>query len=281
MAQVAAGLSFLEEEARKVDKDRFLCALFASHQERESLCALLVANQEIARIPESAQDPVLRRIRLQWWRDELVGGAGGTQHPVLARLIPAFRAAAVPDAAIECYLDARAGELDFEQPADLAALEQFAAATSGVIGETSVRLLDKAPPAALEAGRQVGTAWALVGFARSVPHHARLGRCYLPQDLCREHGVAVGDLLAGRRPVGLGRVVEAIVSRATALLRHVRTMRRQVPRAALPALLPAVLADGYVRTLRRTGYDPFAAALASPRPRDLLRLGVAGRLGRY
>jgi NADH dehydrogenase [ubiquinone] 1 alpha subcomplex assembly factor 6 len=280
---IPASLSYLEQEARRTDKDRFLCSLFAPHHKREALCALLVMNQEIARIPELVTDPLLQRIRLQWWRDELHGLLEGrsSAHPALAALAPAARSCELPPASLDRYLDARESELDFDQPPNQAALERFGESTSGVVGEMSVRLLGDASPAALDASRRVGTAWALIGLARSVPHHLQAGRCYLPLEVCRQHGVATEDLLAGRRPAGLARVVETVVLRAQALLRELRSRRGGVPCKAVPALLPAVLADGYARTLRRCSYDPFVAPVESAGAIGLLRLAVAGRLGRY
>jgi phytoene synthase len=54
-----------------------------------------------------------------------------------------------------------------------------------------------------------------------------------------------------------------------------------VPRNAVPALLPACLADIYLRRLRRAGFDPFDDSLARPLPFKGLRVAAKALFGRY
>src|SRR5579859_2497108 len=56
------------------DPDRFLTALFAPAERRETLFLLYAFNHELARAREVASEPTLALIRLQWWR-EVVEGA--------------------------------------------------------------------------------------------------------------------------------------------------------------------------------------------------------------
>jgi hypothetical protein len=54
-----------------------------------------------------------------------------------------------------------------------------------------------------------------------------------------------------------------------------------VPRPVLAALLPAIVASGFLRRLRRAGGDPFAPALARPDPLQSWRLLAAALRNRY
>jgi phytoene synthase len=54
-----------------------------------------------------------------------------------------------------------------------------------------------------------------------------------------------------------------------------------VPRAALPALLPAVIAMHVLARLRRAGCDPFDPRLAAPDPLQSWRLAAAAWRGRF
>ena len=63
--------AYLLAEAKRRDPDRFLCALFAPAERRDDLLALLLFNDELARIPDAVTQPVTGLIRLQWWRDAL------------------------------------------------------------------------------------------------------------------------------------------------------------------------------------------------------------------
>src|SRR6202045_4412867 len=54
---------------RRHDRDRFQTVLFAPAARREALFALYAFNYEIARVRESVTEPMLGRLRLEWWRE--------------------------------------------------------------------------------------------------------------------------------------------------------------------------------------------------------------------
>ena len=54
---------------REGDKDRFLATLFAPQKYRRPLHALYAFNLEIAKVRETAREPMPGEVRLQWWRD--------------------------------------------------------------------------------------------------------------------------------------------------------------------------------------------------------------------
>ncbi len=280
-----ADLNYCETEARRLDKDRFLCALFAPGEKRAALCALWVFNQEVARIPDRVDETLFGRIRLQWWRDSVVSSDGGSSmagNPVLESLQDSVTRYGLPVAEIERYFDARERDLENWRPSDLDALEDFCAETSGVLGGLAARILDPDSASPVAVAQRVGTAWALLGIARSTRFHARAGRCYFPQDLCRRFAVDEDRDGLPRPGEPLSAVIKVIVERAATLLADARKARSQVSRASLVAVLPAVLADGYGRRLRRAGYDPFvAAALESPDFGTLVRLRIRATIGRY
>ena len=103
-------------------------------------------------------------------------------------LADAIRACSLERAPFDRLLDARESDLEAEGPPDLAALERYAAATGGSLTTLMLQAsgVDSGP--ALEAGRQVGTAWALIGTVRAAPRIAAQGRIMLPADLLAEAG---------------------------------------------------------------------------------------------
>ena len=66
-----ADLSSLGAFVRRYDRDRYLTALFAPADRRQALMALYAFNYEIAKTREVVREPVLGRIRLRWWRENL------------------------------------------------------------------------------------------------------------------------------------------------------------------------------------------------------------------
>ena len=254
-----AALSAVGALAREADYDRYLSAVFAPAGSREALFALIAFNHEVARIPEAVSEPMLGRIRLQWWREVVEAAYAGEptrRHEVAVPLTHAIHACSLDRAPFDELLDAREGDLEEGGPTNLAALERYAGATGGALAALMVQAsgTDSAP--ALEAGRQVGTAWALIGTLRAAPRAAAQGRVTLPADLLAEAGITADDLRAGNGFDGFAAVAEQVAHRATALLDAARDARRAVPRQGRGVLLIARLADLYLARLRRAGWDP-------------------------
>src|SRR5215469_407438 len=88
------GLSPVAALVRQHDHDRFQTALFAPSAQREALFALYAFNYEIARVRETVREPMLGRIRLQWWREVIAAACEGgaeRQHEVVVPLTAAIR----------------------------------------------------------------------------------------------------------------------------------------------------------------------------------------------
>ena len=256
---MAPQLSPIGALARAADYDRYLSAVFAPAAAREALFALIAFNHEIARIPEAVSEPMLGRIRLQWWRevlDAVYAGEPTRRHEVAEPLADAIRACRLDRAPFDALLEAREEDLESEGPADLAALERHGAATGGSLAELMVRASGADSGPALEAGRRVGTAWALVGTLRAAPHAAAQGRVTLPADLLSKAGIAAEDLRTGRGFERFAAVAEPVAGRAAELLATARQARRAVPRPGRGVLLLARLADLYLAQLRRAAWDP-------------------------
>ncbi len=252
-------LSSVGALARAADYDRYLSAVFAPASRREALFALIAFNHEIARIPEAVSEPMLGRIRLQWWREVLDAAYAGEptrRHEVAVPLADAIRACGLDRAPFDALLEAREADLEEGGAADLAALERYAAGTGGALTELMVRTTGADSGPALEAGRQVGTAWALIGTLRAAPHAAAQGRVTLPADLLAGAGITAEDVRAGRGFERFAAVAEPVAGRAADLLTAARQARSAVPRQGRGVLLIARLADLYRARLRRAAWDP-------------------------
>ena len=279
-----AALSAVGALARVADYDRYLSALFAPAARREALFALIAFNHEIARIPEAVSEPMLGRIRLQWWREVVEAAYAGEptrRHEVAVPLAETIRACSLDRALLDRLLDGRESDLEEDGPPDLAALEGYAAATGGSLTALMLQACgtDRAP--ALEAGRQVGTAWALVGTLRAAPRSAAQGRVNLPADLLAKAGIAADDLQAGRAFDRFADVAEPVAHRAQALLDAARQARPAVPRQGRGVLLIARLADLYLARLRRAAWDPRDPSLDVGLLRKQTGMLVGALSGRY
>ena len=227
---------------------------------------------------------MLGRIRLQWWRevlDAVYAGEPARRHEVSVPLADAIRACALERAPIDALLEAREADLDSDGPADLAVLERYAAATGGCLTELMVRACGADSGPALEAGRQVGTAWALIGTLRAAPRAAAQGRLTLPADLLSKAGIAADDLRSGRGVERFAAVAEPVAERAAELLATARQARRAVPRQGRGVLLIARLADLYRARLQQAAWDPRDPRLVASPLRKQAAMLVGAMSARY
>lgn len=277
-------LSYCAAQVRRHDPDRFLTALFAPAKEREDLLTLYAFNLEVAKTREVVSEALLGRIRLQWWRETIEGLYAGAEPPAheaarpLADLIPRRQ---LTQGHFERLIEAREYDFEDEPPPTLEALEDYAEGTSASLLALALEALGVREDGAVAVGREVGIAWALTGLLRAVPFHAQTRRLCLPRDLMRAAGARPSELFDRGQTAGLDRVVRQIAQRAREHLAAARRYRAALPRAALPAVLLARLADFYLAELRRSGYDPFALDPRSKSPLKPLRLTIAAYLGRY
>lgn len=249
------------EQLRRSDRDRYLIAQTAPAGRRGDLFALYAFNQEIAKTAEVVSEPMIGRIRLQWWREAIAEACAGKSrdHAVLIALAAAIRDRGLTPGHFARLIDARDADLDSRQPGNLAELEAYCRDTSAPLISLALEVLGQTAESAHALTEPLGTAWALTGLLRALPFHARRKRLLLPGDMINIHSADARALFELQPTAKLKEAVETLAVRAEALLSTARHQRPKPPKAAHPALLLAILAQGYLETLRRAGYDPFDA----------------------
>lgn len=140
---------------RVADRDRFLGALFAPEPARRDLLALLAFDHELARTRTVTREPMLARIRLEWWREavtEAAGTATPRAQPTVESLSETVRRHGLAPDRLIALIDAREEEVD--GPLDVVrtghALADLQLAALGVDHEPSRR-----------AARALSAAWLM------------------------------------------------------------------------------------------------------------------------
>ena len=151
----AASHRYVLDLVRSADRDRFLGALFAPEPARTDLLALLAFNYELARTRTVTREPMLARIRLEWWREAVVEAAGAGKpraQPIVESLSETIRRCRLQPQDLIALIDAR--EEEIEGPLDVLraghALADLELAVLGVGDEASRR-----------AARGVAAAWLM------------------------------------------------------------------------------------------------------------------------
>lgn len=213
----------------KGDPDRYRAAMVAAPERRAGLFALYAFNLELARAPWVASEPLLGRIRLQWWADaleEIAAGRPTRRHEVVAPLAEA----GLPLDLLRDMLAAREFDTEGGRHPDLSALEAYVRRTSGHLAEAAARHLG-AGEAAVPVVRRFAQGAGTAALLRALPVLRARGRDPLPPDVD----------------------VPQLVDLAWGHLRASRRERTLVPAVARPALLAGWKADAI---LARAGRDP-------------------------
>ncbi|QDJ10048.1 Phytoene synthase family protein [Roseomonas mucosa] len=271
-----AELSEIGAIARRSDPDRFLCALFAAPERREALFTLIAFNNELARAREVVSQPMMALIRLQWWRDsldEMAAGRPVRRHEVAGPLHALVTAGVLDAADLQAMVDAR--EAEAEEIESRGAFESYLRGSAGGFAVAAGRLLG-APPALLPALQSAGAGYGLAGVLRTLPLQARQGRNLLPVEMLAEAG-AEAEGIAPDAPAVVA-VARRLAAEALPVLEQARKALRDLPKPAVAAALPLVLAR---RDLRRIADG--ADLVQPPGPRggaDRLAVAWAGLRGR-
>jgi len=167
----AASHRFVLDSVRETDRDRFLAALFAPEPARRGLLALLAFDHELARTRFVTREPMLARIRLEWWREAAVEAAGEGKpraQPIVDSLSETARREGLAPDALVALVDAREDEIE-------GALDVLR--TGGALADLQLGVLGVNDPVSREAAHAVGAAWlmgegperaALLGEARAL-----------------------------------------------------------------------------------------------------------------
>lgn len=287
-------MDYLSPLVSRDDRDRFLTAQFVPLTSRTDVLALYAFNIEVARIRESVSESLVGAMKLQWWRDliatiydrgaapspEALAGTPLKGNPVVEALAAAIFRHGLTRGHFDSLLDARARDLEEDPPTDIHDLEVYAEGTSASLTWLVLEVLGVRDAASLAAGRHVGIAWALTGLLRAVLYHARVNRFLLPADLMTKAALSTHDVKERKNSARVASVVAEIAGVAQAHLAKARENRGEVDRRAVPALLPAVLADGYLAALSRHKFDVFDPRHGLQRP-AVARLIWNGLLRRY
>lgn len=196
----------LAELVERGDPDRFLAAMAAPPKARAVLLALYAVNIEVARAPWASQEPLIARMRLQWWRDALDSIEAGK--PVQGGEA-ATALASLPNldlAALRGIIDAREWDIEPGEFADEAEFASHIDATAGNLMWAAAKTLGAT--ADLEpAMRDIAYASGVARWLQAVPALKAAGL----EPLVDEGDAAIQRLakdalakLRSRRGVGLG-----------------------------------------------------------------------------
>ena len=140
---------------RDADRERFLGALFAPEPQRSGLLALLAFDHELARSRSVTKEPMLARIRLEWWREAMAEAAGSGKRraqPIVEVLVETIRRHGLALEGMVDLIDAR--EEEIEGPLDVMR-------AGHALADLELAVLGVEDAASRQAAHAIGAAWLM------------------------------------------------------------------------------------------------------------------------
>ncbi len=257
---------------RAADRDRYLASLFAPADYRPALHALYAFNIEIGRVRDAAREPMPGEIRLQWWREMLLGEreSEAAAHPVAAALHETLTRYRINAERLIALIDAHTFDLYDEPFATLDDFDNYAGLSEGVVLGMAATILGADGMAVNTLLRHASIAATVVRSLTMLPWHAQRRQIYIPRDAMDRHALIPESVIAHQES-------EALKSALAEMRRHARRQLQaaaleagEVPISLSPALLPMASIGPQLRWMERRGYEPYAPEVLSPLRRQWL-----------
>jgi hypothetical protein len=212
--------SHVADTVREYDRDFYLCTLLASPVTQPALMALYAFNVEITRARLAVSEAMIGHLRLKWWYDALDGIFAGNPpyHPVaqaLAQAVPL----GLEREPLAGVIEALADDFNGDELSSFAQMEDRAAAVVTPIFRQALNLLGAKGSEIETIADHAGKAWGMTIDLRR--------KTVQPADIHLVHDAACAHVAATRGVAG----------------------------PAVQALLPMVLADIYLKRIKKVGYD--------------------------
>jgi len=243
---------------READRDRYLATLFAPADERGALFALYAFNAEILRVRALAREPMPAEIRLQWWRDVILGERAGeaAANPVAAGLLATLSRHKLPAQDLIGLIEARRFDIYDEPMASVAELRTYAERSAAPIFDLAARILTRDPTSESRGiAAEAGHAQTIAEMLSLLPQHAARRQLYIPLDILRHDQARADDIFAMQATPELRAVLAELRFHARRHLTQVA--RSELPEKTKPAFLSLAPLWQWLLDMERPDYDPF------------------------
>jgi phytoene synthase len=252
---------------RDTDRDRYLATLFAPVEKRDALFALYAFDVEISRVRDLAREPMPGEIRLQWWREMLLGerATEAVANPVATALSEILTRHDLSRERLVDLIEAHRFDVYNEPMLGLEALRSYASRTAGAILELAVRILaGDTGSATTGLSAEAGEAQTIANVLALLPRHAARRQLYVPLEVLRHYQADPDDIFAMRVTPELRAAFAELRLRARRSLAFVGTGGAEIPIAAQPGFLHLAPLRQWLLDMERSDYDPFHPPHTTP-----------------
>lgn len=236
--------SYIQEELKKNDSERYLACLYLPETIRHCAMSLYVFDAEIYRIPSVVSEPMPGEIRIQWWRDLIKSGGNVGSGPLAEALLEVTKEHILPLDVLDNYLEARIFDLYQDPMPDMATYE-------GYLGETVSSFFNMiALASGVERSSNLADACGHAGVAMGISRHLSLcantrarGQVFFPLPVLQDNGLSREQWLDADIDDPHKAVVSQMIATARDHLLKAKLAISDLPNEAKSIFLPVAFAD--------------------------------------
>jgi NADH dehydrogenase [ubiquinone] 1 alpha subcomplex assembly factor 6 len=224
------------------DYEHYLTGLFSPIQSRNVVWAIRAFNVETAQIQDLVSEPIIGKMRIEWWRGMIDKTFRGypIDHPISLLLAESLENTHLTKEFFLKILTAREKIMGQSQFPSMQDLEEYGENTTGSLLRLHLEALnipdETAQNAITHLGKSLGISFAL----RSIPFQLEKRRFCLPSDVMAKHSISTEEIFRKGPPDSLPDAVFEIATRANDQLLTARSFAKDILPECNPVLLPAV-----------------------------------------
>ncbi|KIO27028.1 hypothetical protein M407DRAFT_195197 [Tulasnella calospora MUT 4182] len=261
--------AYCRDLVRKHDYDSFLTSYFYPRRTHDAYFALRAFNVELALVREAVSQPMIGKMRMQFWRDAVksIQQDKPPHHPIAVALHRASKEFKLPAYHLNRIIDARDQDLVAPTHPTVDSVATYAESTSSTMLYLVLSMLNLSSSDTLaHAASHIGVASSFATLLRALPFHASQRRMVIPVDLTSKNGVREEEVYrSGGHAEGIS---DAVFDFATVANDHLLTARQlfkesgeKVPAEAMPVFLSAVPVASFLEQLEKVNFDAFDPSL--------------------
>jgi phytoene synthase len=230
------------------------------------LFALYAFDAEISRVRELAHEPMPAEIRLQWWREVLLGErvSESAANPVAAALKIVIGQPLARERLVD-LIEAHRFDIYNEPMPSADELNSYASRTAGAIFEIAARILaGDVAPAIGSISASAANARTIANVLAQLPLHASRRQLFVPLELLTHYQADPEDIFTMRATPALRAALAELRLRARRYLAHVGASAAEIPQSVQPAMLPLAPLRQWLFDMEMADYDPLRPPHVAP-----------------
>jgi len=196
-ATPADPFAYCEQKTASSGSSFYYAFRFLPDDQRRAIIALYAFCREVDDVVDECSDVGVARLKLHWWRDEVMRIYVGTPaHPVALALHEQVQQRNLPKEYFLEIIDGMEMDLDQHRYETWSDLALYCHRVAGVVGLLSAEIFGYTNRQTLKYASELGTAFQLTNILRDVREDARRGRIYLPREDLVRFGVNEQSILS-------------------------------------------------------------------------------------